>query len=106
MEKENVCINCGTQVRVTNLGLRHVDNRSLFCDTVGTPPKGKLRWAEVEGSENDDIFVPSSGEEARLITAISDELMQRSVNIAPGSCVYLAGYIAERVVKEGWSFNG
>jgi len=53
-----------------------------------------------------DIFVPASGDEARLITAIADELMQRSVNITPGSCVYLAGYIAERVVKEGWSFNG
>lgn len=52
--------------------------------------------------ENDDIPALVNDEQARLITAMADELMKRSDNITPGSCVYFAGYLAARAVKEGW----
>ncbi len=48
---------------------------------------------------------PLNAKEAKLMTAIADELMKISVNITPGSCMYFAGYLARRVVKEGWQWH-
>jgi len=72
--------------------------------------KAELRQKSGSAVENaanssDDIPIPASDEQARLITAMADELMKRSVNITPGSCVYLAGYLAARAVKEGWGLR-
>lgn len=41
----------------------------------------------------------------RLITAFADELLQRSENITPGSCMFFAGYLADRAIKEGWQWH-
>ena len=52
--------------------------------------------------DEQDPPAPFSDEEARLVTAFADELMKRSINITPGSCVYFAGYLVDRAIKEGW----
>ena len=55
--------------------------------------------------ETEGIPIPLNEEQAKLMTAMADELMRRSINITPGTCMYFAGYLAERVVKEGWQFH-
>ncbi|ASD52293.1 hypothetical protein QCN32_gp73 [Arthrobacter phage Niktson] len=42
-------------------------------------------------------------DEVKLLQALADELIERSINITPGSCMYLAGFLVRRAVKEGWS---
>lgn len=53
--------------------------------------------------ESNGIPVPLDEKQAKLMSALADELTQRSINITPGSIMYFAGYLAERVVKEGWT---
>ncbi|ALY08670.1 hypothetical protein CAPNMURICA_70 [Arthrobacter phage CapnMurica] len=53
--------------------------------------------------ENEDEHRPLNEDELKLFRALSDELIERSINITPGSCMYFAGMLVRRIVKEGWS---
>lgn len=52
---------------------------------------------------NDEFERPLNEEEAKLQIKLASELMERSINISVGSCMYLAGFMVRRIVKEGWS---
>lgn len=52
---------------------------------------------------NDEVERPLNEDEVKLLISLANELMERSINITPGSCMYLAGFMVRRIVKEGWS---
>lgn len=47
------------------------------------------------------IPIPENDKHAKLMTAFADEL-KKSTHMSMGECMALAGYLAERTVKEGW----
>jgi hypothetical protein len=51
------------------------------------------------------IPVPLNEKQSKLMSAIADELTKISINITPGTIMYFAGALAERVVKEGWQWH-
>ncbi|UUG69316.1 hypothetical protein SEA_SCIENCEWIZSAM_74 [Arthrobacter phage ScienceWizSam] len=52
---------------------------------------------------NDEVERPLNEDEVQLLISLANELLERSINITPGSCMYLAGFMVRRIVKEGWS---
>lgn len=53
---------------------------------------------------NNGIPVPLNEKQAKLMTALADELKQSS-HMSMGECMALAGHLTERVVKEGWQWH-
>lgn len=54
--------------------------------------------------ESNGIPIPNNEKQAKLMTAFADELREHSY-LSMGECMSLAGYLAERAVKEGWQWH-